>query len=260
MISAVDLPALGFALLYLVLGLIVAAAMKRFQMADSVGLVGLLVLPLITYGIVSGGISKITAPGGISAEFTQVARAAVTPTPLGQEADDLSNVVSDAEDLAVFEKVGADAIQRYRETLVPGRPVAISLRLGKSGYYVDTVIAQYIRAFLTSDPNLTIIFVDDATGTFRASSNANSVLAALPEGTADGRFLYALGAGDLIALADLIVLTTNSVTAETTNAKALRLMAEDGVDSLVKTDAEGRAVGIVRRDQIMSGLMLGLIE
>jgi hypothetical protein len=250
MITAIDLPAMGFSALYLVLGLVIAASLKRLQVTDSVGLVALLVLPLITYGVASGSIAKITGPGGLSAEFVRVAEATVKPTPLAEEVQDLS----------IIEKGGIREIQQYRDTLERGKPVAISLRLGRFGYYNRDVIAEYIRAFLTFDPNLTVIFLDDASGRFVASSNANSVLAALTLRDGDGGFVDALGANDLSRIESLIVLTTNFVTAETTNAEALRMMADDGVDAVVKTDPEGIAVGLVRRDQIMSGLMLGLAK
>ena len=73
----------------------------------------------------------------------------------------------------------------------------------------------------------------------------------------DQRFLRALEAADILALQRLVVLTTNSVGAETTNAEALRLMLQDGIDAMVKTEA-GKPKGIVRRDEIVSRLMLTL--
>ncbi len=129
---------------------------------------------------------------------------------------------------------------------------------------MQDAIILYIKTFLTFDPDLTIIFVNDRTGRSNASTNASSVLAALTlqrgDGSYDDSFVRALEAGDLIALQRLVVLTTSSVTAETTNAEALRMMVDDGVNSIIKVDAEGTAVGIVRRDQIISSLMLGLTD
>jgi predicted transcriptional regulator len=48
------------------------------------------------------------------------------------------------------------------------------------------------------------------------------------------------------------------VGADTTNAEALRMMLADGVDSIVKTDERGRAIGIVRREVIVSQLLVKL--
>lgn len=264
MISALDLPALGVAASYLALGVIIAALLKKYDFGDSIVLVALLVLPLLTYGVASGKISEITGPGGVSAKFAQVAAATVKPSPLGDKVDEFSAFVTGAEDMFIFEKGGLSQIQEYLQTLVPGKPIAISLNLGSPGFYVQDAIILYIKTFLTFDPNLTIIFVDDRTGQYNASTNASSVLAALTlqrgDGSYDDSFVRALEAGDLIALQRLVVLTTSSVTAETTNAEALRMMVDDGVDSIIKVDAEGTAVGIVRRDQIISSLMLGLTD
>jgi hypothetical protein len=263
MISELDLPALGIAVLYLGLGIALAALLKRLQVGDSAALIGLLILPLVTYGVASGKITELAA-GGVSAKFAQVAAATVKPAPLGADAEALANIVAGAEDLAIFEKAGLSQIQDYIATLTPGKPIAISLRLGRAGYYAPDVIIQYIQAFLTFDPDLTIIFVDHGTGRFAASANANSVLAALTLGR-DGSpfnsdFLRALESGDLTWLGRLVALTTNAVTAETTNADALRMMVDDGVDSIVKVDEALQAKGIVRRDAIISGLMLGLAD
>jgi predicted transcriptional regulator len=63
---------------------------------------------------------------------------------------------------------------------------------------------------------------------------------------------------DLLALRRLLVLTTKAVGAETTNAEALRMMLADGVDSIVKTDPRGRPIGIVRREVIVSQLLVKL--
>ncbi len=103
-----------------------------------------------------------------------------------------------------------------------------------------------------------MIFLENDTGRFVASSNGNSVLAALELQDNDQRFVRALEAADLLALRRLIVLTTNSVEADTTNAEALQMMVADGVDAIVKTDPAGNAVGLVRRDEIISRLMVKL--
>lgn len=227
---------------------VAAWVVKRYEVTDSAGLLAILLLPLATYGVASGYVSKFSAPGGWAAEFRSVARARIEPTRL----------VEEIEDVSIIEKAGLDAIQRYRESLVPGRPVAVSLRLGRPGAYSPQVIAEYIRAFITFDPNLTVIFVEDASNRFVASSNGASVLAALDLTEGQGRFLRAMEDADVLDLRRLLVLTTSAAREATTNAEALQIMVSDGVGSLVKVDDLGRPAGIVRRDEIVSRLMLKL--
>ncbi len=59
-------------------------------------------------------------------------------------------------------------------------------------------------------------------------------------------------------LRKFVVLTTNSVRESTTNAEALNIMLTDGVDAMIKTDNRNMPVGIVRRDIIVSRLMVKL--
>ena len=248
MLTQIDSQALWLAVVVFILAVSVAWALKRFQITDGVGFITVMLLPIAAYGVASGFVAKVTLPGGWAAEFRQIAAAKITPAPLADA----------IEDLGIIEKGGIDAIQGYRESLQPGKPLAISLSLGRQGYYAQDVIVEYIRAFLTFDPNLTILFVDDSSGKFVASSNANAVLAAVELADGQQRFISALESGDLDQLRSLIVLTTATVSETTTNTQALQAMVADGVDSIIKTNAEGVAIGLVRRDEIVSLLMITL--
>lgn len=245
---AVDSTAFGLACVVFVLAVGVAWAFRRFQITDSIGLIALIVLPLAAYGVASGYVAKISLPGGWGAEFRQIATAKIKPSPLADEVQDLN----------VIEKAGLSGIQQYRETLEIGKPIAISLRLGQGGYYNAAAIAEYIRAFQTFDPNLTVIFLENGSGRFVASANGNSVLAAVEVKDDENRFVRALEASDLIGLKRLVVMTTASVHEDTTNAEALKLMVDDGVDAVIKVDAAGLAKGVVRRDDIIARLMIKL--
>jgi hypothetical protein len=246
--GAVDAGAFWLAVAVFVLAAAVAWLLRRYQITDSVGFIALIVLPIAAYGVASGYVAKISLPGGWAAEFRQIAAATVRPTPLSDE----------VEDLQVIEKGGIAAIRSYRDQVVPGKPIAISLTIGRQGYYSPNAIGEYIRAFLTFDPNLTVIFVELGTGRFVASTNANAVLAAVEVQDPENRFLRALEAADLLELRKLVVLTTASVDQDTTNAEALQRMVGDGVDAMVKVSETGVATGLVRRDEIISRLMIKL--
>ena len=250
MFETLDQRALGVAIFVFFLALAVAWVLKKFQVTDSVGFIALIVLPLAAYGVASGYVAKISVPGGWAAEFREIATAEIKPAKL----------VEEVEDLSIIEKGGISAIQQYRENLEVGKPIAISLRMGRQGYYSERAIAEYIRSFLTFDPDLTVIFVEEGSRRFVASSNGNSVLAALEIQDYDQRFLRAIEGEDLLELRRLVVLTASSVSEETTNAEALQMMVNDGVDAIIKTDGAGLPVGLVRRDEIISRLMVKLAE
>jgi len=250
MFNSIDTPALFVAVVVFLLALGVAWALKRYQVTDSVGFIALIVLPLAAYGVASGYVSKISAPGGWAAEFREIAGERIKP----------SRLVDEVKDLNIIEKAGPAALDAARGQLDPGKPVAISLRLGRQGYYSERAIATYIRAFLTFDPNLTVIFIENDNGRFVASTNGNAVLATMELQDFDQRFVRAMETSNLLELRRLVVLTISSVSKDTTNADALQMMVNDGVDAIIKTNPGGIAVGLVRRDEIISRLMLELAK
>lgn len=248
MFASLDYTALLIAGGVFMLAVLVAWVLRRFQITDSIGFVTVVILPMLAYGVASGYVAKVSLPGGWAAEFRQVASAQIRPAPLAEE----------VESLEVIEKGGVSAIQSYRDSHVPGQPIAISLRLGRQGYYSGGAISQYIRAFLSFDPLLTVIFIDDQTDKFVASSNAVSVLAALEVQDYENSFMTALENVDLLALSRTVLLTSDFVRADTSNAEALQTMVAAGADSIIKVDDAGRAVGLVRREDTVARLMLKL--
>lgn len=247
MYSQINWPAFGLASMVFVLAVVVAWALRRFSITDSVGFIALILLPLAAYGVASGFVSKISLPGGWAAEFRAAAGSSINPSPIADR----------VENLSIIEKGGVNEIDDIRRRLEPGKPIAITLDLGRTGYYSPSAIAIYIRSFLTFDPQLTVIFLREDRR-FAASTNGQSILAALEIAEYGRRFISAVESSDLLALKDQIVLTTGSAVLETSNSAALQLMVNDGVETLVVLDRERKPSGIVRRDGIVSELMLTL--
>lgn len=249
MFRSFDWTAFGFALFVFGLALSMAWALGRYKITDSLGFVMIVVLPIAAYGIASGYVAKITVPGGWAAEFRAVATDTIKPSRLEDEVQDLS----------IFEKADPAQIEEYRRQIEVGKPIAISLSLGRVGYYSPHVIGEYVRTFLVYDPDLTVIFLDPA-GKFVASTNGNALLAALSLQGFDQMLSNAIETGDLDRIAELVVFSREFVVDETTNAEALRKMVAAGVDSIIKIDASGLPIGLVRRDEIISRLMVKLAE
>jgi hypothetical protein len=246
LVAGLDYPALALAGLVFVVAALLVWALRRLQITDNTGLVILFVLPVVTYGVATGFIRKLSLPGGFGAEFREVA---------GQSAD--ANQVVDERALQLVEKGTTAGIRDMQKTIRPGEPVAITLVLGRQGFYRERAIADYIRSFQTYDPGLSVVFLDED-GRFVASSKGMSVLAALEVQEFGGQLVAAIEARDLIALGRLIVLTDRFLEPGTTNAAALQAMLDSGVDHMVKLDEDRRPIGIVRQDDIMSRLIVSL--
>ena len=259
--NTIDYLALGVAVAIFLVTLGVVLLLRRLGIMDSVAFVVLILLPVAFYGAASGYIQEIAAPGGWALTFREVADDPV------KGADELVTTVElgeNVEEISRVEKGGVGAIERYRQNLAPGDAIAVTLTLGET-FYTQKAIAAYLRAFLALDPQLTVMFLDGE-GDFAGSAPAQSVLAQLEyemQTGGDSPFLDAVAEADaetpeLEALRQLVALTTESVTSETTNVAALKLMLEEGVDTLVAVDRQGRPSGIVQRDAIVTRLMVKL--
>ncbi|MEM9316334.1 MAG: CBS domain-containing protein [Pseudomonadota bacterium] len=133
--------------------------------------------------------------------------------------------------------------------------MALSFRLGAG--YDSFMIEQYIDALLRIDPRLTVVFIS-TDGDFQASSDGANVRAIIANDHFENELKQAITSSDLIALKELIAVSTRAIAPETTNAEALRIMLDDKVRSLVAVDAIGRPAGVVRRDDIMARMLTKL--
>ena len=247
MFTEFDIASLAVAVIIFLLAAGAVWALRRFEIKDSAIIVTLLVLPFAAYGIVSGSISELTGPGGWGAKFREVAAQDIDPTPLGGGIDDLR----------IVEKSSLAALEERRASLVPGKPLAMTLQLGRRGYYNDRAIASYSRTLLTFDSKLTIIFVDD-NNRFVASTDGIRVIAAMDGAEQGPELVQAIENADLSRIRDLVGLTTSSVKADMSNAQALDMMLRDGVASIIATGDGGKPAGIVRRDDIVARLLVKL--
>lgn len=227
---------------FLAIAIGVLLYLRHHGIEDATVLIAVLVLPVLIYLVVSGDVSEVAGPGGFSAKFREVAEARV-------------NAHAEIEEVQLIGKAHINALQSRARLLKPGVPVALSFRLGAG--YDSFMIEQYIDALLRIDPRLTVVFIS-TDGDFQASSDGANVRAIIANDHFENELKQAITSSDLIALKELIAVSTRAIAPETTNAEALRIMLDDKVRSLVAVDAIGRPAGVVRRDDIMARMLTKL--
>ncbi len=241
-------------------GLIIAVlALKRLKIIDSVAFLTLIAVPIAVYGVSTGLVKKIEL-GGVTAEFEEALNRPPENSAtieLGSEAIRETREIESEGGLQLFAKAGIPRLEEIRTSFDPGRPLALTLELGRFGYYSSKAIEIYVNSMLSLDPNTTVIFTDED-NTFGASASGQSLLAASQTPDFEENFVPALENSQLDVLGELITLTRKSATATTSKADVLRMMTDDGVDTIVVVDAGNLPVGIVAREQILSELMLTL--
>jgi predicted transcriptional regulator len=73
-------------------------------------------------------------------------------------------------------------------------------------------------------------------------------------------FVRVINEGILQKLLSYPGIVQTTITTSTTNAEALRQMAEKNIGALVVTDKNNRLKGVTEREQVLSKLMLALVK
>ena len=239
--------ALLIAAVILVIGLFLAYGIKRFSLGDSVTLIALMIIPLLAYGVVSGDISEFTAPGGWGAKFREEAKRTIEPIPI-------TTSIVEGEFIA---KGGYAQLENIDKDLIPGKPVAVTLQLGRSGYYQPPAIARYIEVLSQHDPDMSVVIIDP-NGKFVAAAKGDVVLRLLNDPEQTGRFMSALDGAAPDAMLSIGGFSDKSIADTASNVDALQKMQAQNTARLVVVTPAGMPEGVVLRDMIVTRLLVEL--
>ncbi|TIW18768.1 MAG: hypothetical protein E5V81_17130, partial [Mesorhizobium sp.] len=226
----------------LLIGIVLAYGIKRFSLGDSVTLIALMIIPLLAYGVVSGDISEFTGPGGWGAKFREEAKKTIDPIPI-------SSSIVEGEFVAKGDFVQLENVDR---NLAPGKPVSMTLQLGRGDYYQAPVIAEYIRVLSQHDPDMSVVVIDPA-GKYVASAKGSVVLAQLTDNRNSeqiSRLMAVLRGSDPAAIRTVGGFSDKSIADTASNVDALQKMQSENTARLVAITAAGVPEGIVLRDMI----------
>ena len=239
--------ALLIAATVLIVGLLLAYGIKRFSLGDSVTLIALMIIPLLSYGVVSGDISEFTAPGGWGAKFREEANRTIDPVPI-------TTSVVEGEFVAKGDYVQLENVDKK---LIPGKPVTMTLQLGRSGYYQPPVIAKYIEVLSQHDPEMSVVVIDPA-GKFVAAAKGDVVLRLLKDPEQTSRFMSALDGSAPDAILGIGGFSDKSIPDTASNVEALQKMQAENTARLVAVTPAGIPEGVVLRDMIVTRLLVEL--
>jgi hypothetical protein len=239
--------ALLIAAVILIVGLLLAYGIKRFSLGDSVTLIALMIIPLLAYGVVSGDISEFTAPGGWGAKFREEAKKTIDPVPI-------TTSIVEGEFVAKGDYVQLENVDKK---LVPGKPVTMTLTLGRSGYYQPPVIAKYIEVLSQHDPDMSVVVIDP-NGKFVAAAKGDVVLRLLKDPEQTGRFMNALDGSAPDAILSIGGFSDKSISDTASNVDALQKMEAENTARLVAVTPAGIPEGVVLRDMIVTRLLVEL--
>ncbi len=217
---------------------------------DGSAFVAILLVPLIVYALVSGRLAEFSGPGGWGAKFR-------TATTSQVETSDITeNIVA----LQAIEKGGLRQLSDAVKRLKPDLPNALTLHVGRRGYYVPEAIVKYLKTLMAAGPSTYVVFVDETKGQFVGSANASQVIALLESDATVGDFMRELAQGsDENAFQGYNFLVRQSLSRDDSNKIALQKFLDTNAQALVVVSSDGqKPTGIVDRDRLMTKLMVKL--
>lgn len=242
-------------------GFIILYLFDWLGLSDKLGdsaFIAMLALPLIAFALAvySDRVTELTA-GGIAVKFAQFANAEVDVRQTSVSAE------ADVETINIIEKSSLHALEQRRSRLLPGDKVAVTLQLGRHGYYSDRGVHHYLNVLLAQDAEMPVVFVDED-GRFAASTLGVKLRDALSDdsyGERQQQFIEAIETskpGNVDKLASIVAITEASLEPGTTNAQALEIMIAEDASVLISVDGAGKPTGVVRRDAIMAKMLAAL--
>ena len=210
----------------------------------------LLLIPLLTYAILSGRLNEFKAVG-LEAKFVDIAR---------QSIDVSSETITPSEnDLQIVAKSGLQYLNKMVERIDSGKPILLSLTLGPGKRYQRLALIRYIEA-LSQFRNFKFVVILHQDKRVFAYIPVNPFLELLHRKALADEFIQAINQGEINALSQYPGITKKTVSTKKTNIEALREMMSLNFDELIVTDEEERLKGVVERDQIVSKLLLSMAK
>ena len=213
-------------------------------------LVSLLLLPLLVYVILSGKIQELKAPGGIEAKFSGLANQSVSAASesVKPETDELQSVLKDS----------SMALDVKTQELDGSKPILMLMDLGNGRYDTEAAL-KYIEV-LSQFRNFKFVVFLDKRKRFIGYMSAWAVKGLLQKRELGDEFIDAVNRGLSAELTRYPGFETQTITTSWTNANALQEMVRKNVEALVVIDGNRHIEGVVEREQILSLMMLSLVN
>jgi hypothetical protein len=247
--------AVGISVIVLVLGLAVIAATKvGLNVEGDAVFISLLLLPAVTYMVVSGRIKELKGPGGLEASFYEVATSTVNPT--------IEPVATDPSDLQLIPKGPIDALQTIKQNIDESKPGVMVLELGDGSHHSSYDLGA-LRAYfeaLSSYRNFKFVVftgLDHKVIAYMPAWTVNNLISTDALGE---EFITVINRGDSRKLLMYPGIIDHIIDTGKTNADALREMMDQNLEALVVVDGQRRLQGIVEREQVLSRMLLALTK
>jgi hypothetical protein len=245
-----DLKAIVMSLLLLAIGFIAIWFTKaRMNIDDKTIFVSVLFIPVLVYVILSGRLKEFKGPGGIEAKFAEAAKESISPAS--------EKIEPSIDEMQIVVKEGIRALQEKKQELDEGKPIIMTMTLGKSDYYRRNAVLEYIEVLSQFRNFKFVVFIDD-NNRFVAYMPAWSLKGLLSKEQLGREFIDIVNGGRSQALFSFPGVVRETISTKSTNAQALQEMTKQNTEALVVIDENRNLKGVIEREQVLSKMMLVL--
>jgi hypothetical protein len=171
----------------------------------------------------------------------------VTSTPVSLQVD--GNAIT-PEKISRDEKEGIGKIESFKRN----RVAAITLVVGKRGYYANRVIEKYLKE-LTPLSFFKYVLFEDKSGEFKGIISGIKLLEELQSGSMN--LVKLIESGDISSIDGI---STVSVISGSSKQQSLQLMDSHGLSEIPVVNEFKVFIGVVERDKITSSIVAQLVS
>ena len=202
----------------------------------------LMLLPVGVYFVASGKLTELGA-FGVAARFAQTAKEIVKPE------------VITYDDLQIVARGGVRKLLAKEGEIDQSRPGVMTMTIGGGKDYTVEDVKLYLDG-LSQLRGFNLVVLLDRKKRVVAYMEA-WVLKELAEQHAD-EFVQLINSGQIDRVKDLPGVAKKTISTNSTNIEALRVMQEQNLETLVVVDEQTIPRGVVERVQVLSSIMLSL--
>jgi hypothetical protein len=240
-------PAAG-ALFFLLAGLGVVWFAKAIAGVTSSAVLSVLVIiPALLYVILRGDLAELRGPGGWAATF-RITNASVT---FAAQKFDITTAVQ------IIEKGTIDELNRLTSKFAGDQPVLMTVSM--SEHYDIQAMGTYVQV-LSTWPSFKLVAFLDESQCFIGCASPSGFYSIIRNPLLGYEFLRAVQNSNQSELFRYPGVLRNVISTGATNAEALEIMDQNGLEALAVVDEDRHVKGVVERDQLMSKLILSLVK
>ena len=236
---------------FLLMGILTIYSLQKYAgIEGETVLVAVLLGPIVIFLILSGKISELKTPGGLSLVFKDTLTATVNPVENDLDLSVEESISIQKSDLPFLQEHMKRISQKKSDS-----PVTLTLFFGRR--YSLEMLITYIEN-LAQFPKFKFVVIIFPNNTVFGYFTGTSLLTILKNDDLAERFLSSVYEEDLENIRIFPGLITDLTFTTESNIEALEKMDQYNYDALIAVDTNRKLRGVVNRSQIINKLLLSI--